>query len=266
MSVAAPTGRPALVAAKWAAGQVLWGRTRIKRFVQDRRAVTPALPAPVKPTDVLSLRAEWERAIADCRRLGLPLHHDRPKNWDALGAVSVLLHERGRDIRVLDAGAARYSSVLPWLYLYGVERLIGNNLEFTRPHHRGPVRYEPGDITATGYGDASFDAITCMSVIEHGVPLEPFLAETARLLAPGGTLVVSTDYDREPPDTSGHQAYGVPVKIFGPEDIRRLVSLAAGKGLDLLGDLVLEHESRPIHWKRTGLDFTYIRLVFTKRL
>ena len=58
-----------------------------------------------------------------------------------------------------------------------------------------------------------------MSVIEHGVPLEPFLAETARILPPGGLLVVSTDYDQDPPDTAGHTAYGQPVHIFSPAEI-----------------------------------------------
>jgi len=187
-----------------------------------------------------------------------------PKNWDALGAVSTVLDRLGSDIRVLDAGAARYSSILPWLRLYGVRELVGNNLEFTRSTHHGPVRFEPGDITSTHYRDGWFDAITCMSVVEHGVPLDGFAAESARILRPGGLLVLSTDYDQEPPDTTGKTAYGVPVKIFGPEDIRQFVKTAEGHGLDLVGELRLEHADRPVHWKRTGLDYTFIRLTFAR--
>ena len=65
----------------------------------------------------------------------------------------------GTDIRVLDAGAARYSSVLPW----SRRRVRGGwaSLEFTRPT-RQACRFEPGDITRTSYEDASFDAISCM--------------------------------------------------------------------------------------------------------
>ena len=53
-----------------------------------------------------------------------------------------------------------------------------------------------------------------------------------------------------------------PVTIFGPDDVRRLVEVAAGHGLELQGELRLSHAERPVHWTRTGLDFTFIRLTF----
>ena len=261
MQEAAPPGGKLLHVAKVGAEQVLWARVAAQ-LATGRQAAT--LPGPVPPTDVLSTVADYEAAIDECRRLKLPLHHDRPKNWDALGAVSTVVNTLGTDIRVMDAGAARYSSVLPWLRLLGVRDLVGNNLEFTKASHHGTVRFEPGDITRTHYRDEWFDAITCMSVIEHGVPLDGFVEESARILKPGGVLVVSTDYDQEPPDTTGKTAYGVPVKIFGPDDIERFVDLAAGHGLELMGDLRLKHAERPVHWKRTGLDYTFIRLAFRK--
>jgi len=126
------------------------------------------------------------------------------------------------------------------------------------------VRFEPGDITKTDYRSGSFDAVTCMSVIEHGVPLAAFAAETARILRPGGVLIVSTDYDQDPPTTTGLQAYGVPVHIFGPDEIRAFVDEADRHGLRLLGELALEHAERPVHWKRVGLDYTFIRLSFER--
>jgi SAM-dependent methyltransferase len=195
----------------------------------------------------------------------LPLHHDRPKNWDALGAVSTVLAEGGRDARVLDAGSARYSSVLPWLRLYGLSDLVGNNLEFGDDVRRDGVLFRYGDIAAMDFPDDRFDAVTCMSVIEHGVPLGAFFAQAARVLRPGGVLVVSTDYDADPPDTNGIMMYGRPVMIFSPDMIRELVQLAAGKGLALIGQLNLEHAERPVHWRRTGLDYTFVRLTFRRR-
>jgi hypothetical protein len=59
--------------------------------------------------------------------------------------------------------------------------------------------------------------------------------------------------------------YGGPVHIFSPTEIRDLVALAAAHGLDLVGDLSLEHAERPVHWDRTGLDYTFIRLSFARR-
>jgi SAM-dependent methyltransferase len=265
MQKAAAPGGKLLHVAKIGAEQLLWTRAGVRLTLARLGIGQKRLPGPVPPTDILSTTAEYERAVDECRRLRLPLHHDRPKNWDALGSVSTVLHEVGTDARVLDAGSARYSPVLPWLHVFGVRELVGNNLEFTRTTTHGKVRFEPGDITATQYRDGWFDAITCMSVIEHGVPLEAFVAESARILRPGGLLVVSTDYDQDPPDTTGKTAYGVPVKIFDPDDIRKFVELAAAEGLDLVGELKLNHEQRPVYWKRTGLSYTFIRLTFSRR-
>ena len=175
-------------AAKIAAENYLWARVRAQAAWEAGRGSIRPLPDEAEPSEVLRSQSDYDTAIAECRRLKLPLHHDPPKNWDALGAVSLVLHSVERNARVLDAGAARYSPILPWLYLYGLRSLVGVNLEFTRTRSHGPVRYEPGDITAMAFADQSFDAMTCMSVIEHGVPLEPFAAEAARVLRPGGSL------------------------------------------------------------------------------
>ncbi len=251
-------------AAKWGLEQALWARVAAELAVAQRLLWPRPLPAPCPPTAVLATRAEWQQAVAECRRLKLPLHVDRPKNWDTLGALSTVLHELGTDLAVLDAGSARYSTMLAGLRLYGATRLVGTNLEFGAEHRHATVRFRYGDITASDFCDGELDAITCLSVIEHGVPVSAFLAESARILRSGGLLVVSTDFDREPPDTSGLRAYGVPVHIFSPAEIHDLVASAKDSGLELVGDLRLEHVERPIHWKRFGLDYTYLRLTFRK--
>lgn len=275
--VAAPPGGRLLAAAKVATERLLWTRVGVQRRLEAKRAAgradARAVPVSVPATDVLRSAAQWQMAAAEARSLRLPLHHDRPKNWDALGAVAAVLTLTGvedpRSLRVMDAGSARYSSVLPWLRLYGLGdapgSLLGINLEFGDTVHRDGVAFRQGDVTATGLDDASLDAITCMSVIEHGVPLRPFLAESARVLRPGGVLCVSTDYDQDPPDTRGVSAYGTPVHIFGPDEIRDLIAQASSLGLELVGeDLDLSHAERPVHWKRTGLDYTFILLTFRR--
>jgi SAM-dependent methyltransferase len=289
---AAPPGGAALEIAKRVAERGLWARVAVQRRAEARmqrvqklrvqgmvarqRFGTRDVPHGVAPTDVLRSRAAWEAAVREARRLRLPLHHDRPKNWDALGAVAAVLQladDGSRRARVLDAGSARYSPVLPWLRLYGFgdapESLLGLNLEFGAPVLRDGVTFRYGDITRTGLGDGALDAITCMSVIEHGVPIDGFLAESARVLRPGGILTLSTDFDCDPPDTAGRTAYGVPVRIFGPADIKDLVSMAQGFGLDVVGDLsepdFFAHAERPVHWQRLGLDYTFVLLTFRRR-
>jgi SAM-dependent methyltransferase len=265
MTRAAPPGGPALALLKRATESVLWARVAVQRRIEHRRHPSGRpRPTPVPPTDVLRTVGDWQAAVAECRRLRLPLHHDRQKNWDALGAVSTVVNELGTGAAVLDAGAARYSSVLPWLRLYGLTDLVGNNLEFGADVRRDGVLFRYGDITRTDFPDGRFDAVTCMSVIEHGVPLEPFLAESARIIRPGGLLVVSTDYDQDPPDTAEYLAYGQPVHIFSPGEIKDVVSLAGENGLRLEGELAFEHPERPVFWKRTGLRYTFIRLTFRR--
>ncbi|GAA3619824.1 hypothetical protein GCM10022199_25400 [Marihabitans asiaticum] len=275
--VAAPPGGAALAAAKRIAERVLWGRVAAQRRLEAGKGVGGGRPAPtaVPPTAVLQDTATWRAAVAEAKRLRLPLHRDLPKNWDALGAVGAVLSladDGSRTAKVMDAGSARYSPVLPWLRLYGLGSLpgslLGINLEFGRVVTRDGVVFRHGDVTDTGLPDAHLDAITCMSVIEHGVPLEAFVRESARILRPGGVLVVSTDYDESPPDTTGKQIYGSPVHIFSPSEVGELVTLADRYELDLVGELddaALRHPERPVHWKRVDLDYTFILLTFRKR-
>ncbi|MDQ1487230.1 MAG: hypothetical protein QOJ62_2923 [Actinomycetota bacterium] len=260
--------RTLLAAAKLATEHLLWARARLAAGRNAKTGRGPVAFEPVEPTAVLQTAAEWRDAASQARSRRLPLHRDLPKNWDTLGAAATVLSRVGSNARVLDAGAARYSTLLVWLYLYGLRDLVGINLEFRRPVRHGSVRFEPGDATATRFDAGSFDAVTCLSVIEHGVPLAEFFAEAARLLRPDGVLVVSTDYDADPPPTDGLQAYGSAVHIFSPREIHDLVKLADEAGFDLDGELTeaaLGHPERPVLWRRFGLRYTFIRLTFTRR-
>jgi SAM-dependent methyltransferase len=270
-SVLRASSAPLRSGAKLGLEQVLWTRAALTVRRNSRVLSTPAGPSAlpkVAPTAVMQDDADWRDAVDEARKRGLPLHRDLPKNWDTVGAASTVLSRVGPKGRVLDAGAARYSTLLIWLYLYGLRDLVGINLEFRRPVHHGDggcVAFEPGDATATRFEAGTFDAVTCLSVIEHGVPIPEFLAEAARLLRPGGVLVISTDYDADPPDTTGHTAYGAPVHIFSPAEIEELIQHADKAGFDLDGSFSPEHPERPVHWKRIGLQFTFVRITFTRR-
>jgi hypothetical protein len=205
-----------------------------------------ASPGPFIANGTLKSRAQWQDAWANARKLHVPLHRSAEKNWDHLAAVSTILARTNTSACILDAGAEFYSNVLPALFVYGYRDLYGVNLSFTDRVRRGPIRYLPGDITCAPFPNAFFDAITCLSVIEHGVPLESYFREMHRLLKPGGLLITSTDYYPTPIDTRGMVAHGCPVQIFSKQDIQAALSLADEIGLKATGELDLECVEKPI--------------------
>jgi len=155
--------------------------------------------------------------------------------------------------------------MLPWLYQYGYRRLCGIDLIFAEPLHRGPILYEPGDLTHTRFPDAGFDVICSMSVIEHGVPAAPYFMEMARLLSPDGLLITSTDYWKEPVDTRGQIAFGVPIKIFTPPEILDLVQTGRKFGLVPTGSIDLECQDRPVTWRTYDLSYTFLCFAMHKK-
>lgn len=220
-------------------------------------------PGPNIMNGTLKTRTEWEAAFENAQGLHVPLHRGPEKNWDHLAAVTTILNNTNRSARILDAGAEIYSNVLPALFLYGYRDLHGINLTFTAPTRRGPIRYIPGDLTRTPYPDKHFDAIACLSVIEHGVPLPDYFREMYRLLKPNGLLITSTDYYPTDIDTGGKTAHGTPIKIFSKSEIEAALELARSVGFETTGDLDLECYDKPISWEPFGLEYTFV--LFTLR-
>ena len=99
-----------------------------------------------------------------------------------------------RGARVLDAGCGEG---------YGTDRLSAVAAETTGVDLEEPVirraasrypraRFEAANLVSLPYAGASFDAVVSLQVIEHLHSPQEFLAECARILAPGGVLIVST--------------------------------------------------------------------------
>jgi SAM-dependent methyltransferase len=230
------------------------------KYGTRRLSTSPNIPPP---NGALQSEAEWREATRRGKELQLPLHRSAEKNWDHLAAVDAIVSVCPRAAFVLDAGAEFYSNVLPALFAYGYQHLYGMNLSFADPARRGPIRYLPGDITRTGFPDAFFDAITCMSVIEHGVPLPAYFQEMFRLLKPGGILITSTDYYPDPIDTMNQFAHGSPIKIFSRPEAEEMIAVAASCGFEPTGPIVFECSQPSVRWERYRLEFTF--LIFTLR-
>lgn len=214
----------------------------------------------------LKTKGQWEGAYHRCQQLRLPVHNDKPKNWDTLAALDHILKYTDKNAFILDAGAEQYSTILPSLYLFRYRNLFGINLVFKEAVKHGPIVYEQGDLTATRFNHETFDAITCLSVIEHGVDLEKYFEEMSRILKPGGTLITSTDYFQDKIDTGDKEAYGTRIMIFNQEDIEEAVQCAEKYGLYSNHPINYTSQNKAVRWERFDLGFTFIVFALSKKL
>jgi len=95
---------------------------------------------------VLKTQEEINRAVSQVKNLGLRVRGDLPKNWDSLATLDYILKNTDKNARIFDAGAALYSVILPWLFLYGYKNLVGGNYIFKKKIKRGPILYEQEQI------------------------------------------------------------------------------------------------------------------------
>jgi tocopherol O-methyltransferase len=137
---------------------------------------------------------------------------------DALKNMNRVLADRVRiqpGERVLDAGCGIGGSSL-WLAAERSARVVGITLAarqvtMARSHaaRRGltdRVHFEVADFTATPFPDASFDIVWAVESLCHAPRKAAFYQEAARLLRPGGRVVVA-DFIRaaRPLDPTGEQ-------------------------------------------------------------
>lgn len=187
---------------------------------------------------------------------------DIMKSWDVANAVQII-EQTITDPRspILDMGCFN-SEILYALHAIGYQRLYGCDLNplcrWMPFWHR--IRYCSTDLTCTSYADRSFAAVTCISVIEHGVSSERLLQEVTRLLRPNGVFIFTTDYDATPQRHERESAvceFGLTWKIFTPEGLSRLIASFINIGFSLMDPEQLQetHSACPISWH--GQEYTF---------
>lgn len=96
-------------------------------------------------------------------------------------------------------------------------------------HARGFLGVYQALITAIPFPDASFEAVTCLDVLEHTADDRAAIKELGRVLRPGGILLITVPAFRFL--WSGHDVALSHMRRYRAGEIRRLVESA---GLDVL--------------------------------
>lgn len=217
----------------------------------------------------LMTRSEVDVCTRLVNWLGLPSHHDPQKNWDTLKSLFYITSATDPASPILDAGSSGKSAILRWLSLLGYHKLYACDIrpKPTDNYKLRNIEFSVQDLTRTDYPVGFFHAVTCISVIEHGVNLPEFVSEMARILKPGGLLLISTDYWSEPVDCTGIYPYGEAMgemKVFRPEDIEGVSRMALRKGFSLCAPLELQTAERAVRWERVDRDYTFAFIAFKK--
>ena len=189
---------------------------------------------------------------------------DQVKSWDVLETLNFIEQHVQKNEPILDIGCYA-SEIIIALHKAGYAALTGADLnpDLKKMPYQDSIHYENTNFMHTPFADASFKAITSISVIEHGFDAQALLKEMSRLLQPGGYFLASFDYWPEKIDTTGIKYFGMDWLIFSKQDVANFVSKAAEHGLTPVGDLHYEGQDTPIECG--GKKYTFGWLVLKKK-
>lgn len=223
---------------------------------EARRALRAGRRSALTPA-ALSVLRRWHLAPGLC--VG-----DYQKSWDVARTLQLIEERLPKHAPILDLGA--YCSEVPVsLALMGYSNVHGIDLnsEVHKMPCAGRVRYSVGNFNSTSFADASFDAITAISVIEHGYEPQRLYAEVSRMLRPGGLFIASFDYWPQKIDTRGTKFFDLSWLIFSEPDFHSMVEVAARHGLHPLGEIRTTATHRTVHC--AGFDYTFAWSVLQRK-
>lgn len=119
-----------------------------------------------------------------------------------VGGTSIALRGCGAAVTAMDRSAVRLEAL----------QVLGRDIEIRE-----------GDIAALPFTDAGYDAVVLQDVIEHVADPARVLAETARVLRPGGVLYLSTPNRDALLNLAADPHFGLPLVSWKSRDQLRTV-------------------------------------------
>lgn len=132
-----------------------------------------------------------------------PFYFSRRSLLKEVSGIAAQLHGR-----MVDVGCGQQ----PYRHLFDVEEYCGVELdtEFNRKNKKAEFFYDGKTLP---FQAGHFDALLCNQVLEHVPDDEAFVAELARVVKPGGLLVLTApfiwDEHEQPYDFKRYTSYGI---------------------------------------------------------
>jgi SAM-dependent methyltransferase len=229
---------------------------------------------------VLKTSSEVALAKKELKEMKLFPHLALEKCWDACKMIKII-NIADLNCRILDVGC-NDSPILPMLKKLGFRNLYGCDLVLKPKHNAAFLKivcrfyrreYLPivqmyddnafnlsiQNLEKTNYPDNMFEYITSLSVIEHGINIDAYFREMARILKKGGYLLTSTDYWPEKiTNTKTVYSKDIPDNVFCRAEIETMIEIGEKYGLRLIEPIDYTYKEKVVSWKETGLEYTFI--------
>ena len=198
---------------------------------------------------VLAMRASdqnWADSVAgDMER-----HYSPGRTWEALARSALPLLEPGDVLDIASGDGVLAELLAPHAQRYTCvdtsPRVVAAAAERLRRYANVEVR--EGDMHALPFADASFDLVVLMHALTYATRPAQAVAEAARVLRPGGRLLLSSLARHE--HRSVVEAYGHVNLGFTTKELRRFAEKA---GLAVASAETVTREKRPPHFEVISL-------------
>lgn len=229
---------------------------------------------------VLKNSLEVNMAKKQLKNMGLFPHHGSEKSWDTYKMMEII-SAANRNSYILDVGC-NGSPILPMLKRLGFRNLYGcdfvlrprynpafmkiacrfykkDYLPIVQMYDDDEIKLSVQNLEKTNYPDNTFEFITSLSVIEHGVNINEYFKEMTRILKNGGYLLTSTDYWPEKiTNLKSIISNNDPDRVFCRDEIESIIKVGEKYGLRLIEPMDYTYQDKVVTWKQTGLEYTFI--------
>jgi len=199
--------------------------------------------------DVLAARASdanWADSVAgDMER-----HYSPGRTWEALARSALPLLTPGRVLDIASGDGVLAELLAPHSQEYvcvdASARVVVAASE--RLRRFGHVQVREGDMHALPFEDGHFDLVVLMHALTYAARPAVAVAEAARVLRPGGRLLLSSLARHE--HRAAVEAYGHVNLGFTDKELRRFMEKA---GLEIATTETVTREKRPPHFEVIAL-------------